>query len=97
MLLPVIGTPDAGNSGLFGTFASLRAHDGAFSQCSAKKRANIWHFQAFARCKAAPLWDPGRAQRENLCFSTFFSTVVENFGGRPYGLRARDADCNTGP
>ncbi len=25
------------------------------------------------------------ACRENLCFSTIFSTVVENFGGRPYG------------
>jgi hypothetical protein len=24
---------------------------------------------------------------ENLGFSTFFSTVVENFGGRPYVIR----------
>ena len=28
---------------------------------------------------------------ENLGFSTFFSTVVENFGGRPYG-RAKDRE-----
>jgi hypothetical protein len=26
-------------------------------------------------------------QSENLGFSTFFSTVVEIFGGRPYGYR----------
>ena len=32
---------------------------------------------------------------ENLGFSTFFSTVVENFGGRPYG-RCRKMDFNIG-
>ena len=31
---------------------------------------------------------PGRERRAKTCgFSTFFSTVVENFGGRPYGGR----------
>src|SRR5262245_46287536 len=32
-------------------------------------------------------------QSENLGFSTFFSTVVENFGGRPYGCRGRPYGC----
>jgi hypothetical protein len=32
---------------------------------------------------------------ENIGFSTFFSTTVENFGGRPYGRR-RKRDCNIG-
>src|SRR3954465_12749120 len=40
-------------------------------------------------------------RRQNLCFSTVFSTVVENFGGRPYGacrtatMARRTGDCNT--
>ena len=33
-------------------------------------------------------------QGENRGFSTFFSTVVENFGGRPYGA-AGEGDCST--
>jgi hypothetical protein len=35
------------------------------------------------------------SQSENLGFSTFFSTVVENFGGRPYG-NSQGGDSNTG-
>ena len=43
---------------------------------------------------------PHRHDGKICGFSTFFSTVVENFGGRPYGTRdgaasAQDGDCNT--
>jgi hypothetical protein len=44
---------------------------------------------------------PGRQgvelRGENDGFSTFFSTVVENFGGRPYGTRrGRDFNIRSG-
>jgi hypothetical protein len=44
-------------------------------------------FQLSPRAKPCPVGIRARPQGENLRFSTFFSTVVDNFGGRPYGRR----------
>jgi large subunit ribosomal protein L34 len=55
------------------------------------KNAQNTAFSNLFPLKTADTPGPVRLSGENLGFSTFFSTVVENFGGRPY-RRAGDRE-----
>jgi hypothetical protein len=64
-----------------------------FATAEAADPSETRHFQPSPRENGRHSGVTPELQSENPGFSTFFSTVVENFGGRPYGCRGRPYGC----